>query len=108
MSSVQKTQTGYRIQFRANGKSLTISLGDVRKTAAVEFQLHLNRLIQVARGIGSLTPLDLQWIAELSPEIRKRLIECGLIESAKEPFRKFFKKTLSRLSRSDSLQTRSN
>ena len=81
MSSLQKTTTGYRIQFRVSGKAQTLSLGKIRKPEAESYKLHVDRLILAHKGSGTLTAIDEEWIRERPDEIKSKLRALGLIES---------------------------
>lgn len=90
LSSLQKTKNGtYRLQFRSLNRPQSVSLGKVRKTEAESFQLHVDRLIRAANGAGTLEAVDLQWINDRSPDVKKRLKECGLIQDDTKPDRSF-------------------
>jgi integrase len=83
MSSLQKTKTGYRLQFRLNKKAQTLSLGKIRKPEAESFKLHFDRLVLANKGAGKLTLIDVGWLADMPDELRGRLKATGLI--AAEP-----------------------
>lgn len=84
LSSLQKTATGYRIQFRIDGHPQSVSLGKLRKPDAETVQIHINRLIQIQRGVASPTTADLEWIARQSPAMTRRLVATGLLSDRKD------------------------
>lgn len=89
MSSLQKTKTGYRIQFRHLGKSQTVSLGKVKKPDAETVQIFIDRLIRIQKGLATATTADAEWIAGCDDDVRNRLSEIGLIGKARDQSKTF-------------------
>ena len=85
MSSLQKKGKLYRLQFRVDGKHPTLTLGEVTKHEATDVQHHIDRLIRIRKGVATLNPSDKAWLEACPPELRDRLVECGLVEREASP-----------------------
>jgi len=84
MSSIQKTASGYRIQFRIDGKRRQISLRHAKKRAAESVRVHLDELIACRRTGERVQDVTTQWVQQVAPELRNTLTTCGLISGQVE------------------------
>lgn len=82
MSSLQKTKTGYRIQFRYAGKTKQLGLPGAKRKAAEQVQRHVDELLSAKRYGTSVEASTLSWLQACDKEVREKLEQQGLIEPA--------------------------
>lgn len=75
-------RNGYRVQIYVRGVRRKLWVGDISKGAAQAVAGHLDRL-NIARDTGTIPPPETRrWVANITPRIRNRLADWGLIEAA--------------------------
>lgn len=79
MSSLQKTRSGYRIQFRIGQNTRQISLPDCKKKAAESVRRHIDELLASRLTGEPAQDHTREWVKKTSPEVRQRLVKLGLI-----------------------------
>lgn len=78
MSSLQKTKSGYRIQFRLTDKLRQLSLPGAKKQAARKVQQHVDELISCAQYGSACEANTAEWLRTLDSKTLQKLIDLGL------------------------------
>ena len=78
MSSLQKTNSGHRIQFRLHGKTRQITLPGCKKKAAESIQRHVDELLACRHSGESPHGVTRVWLEQISDELRASLVELHL------------------------------
>lgn len=83
MASVVRRPNGrFEIQFKAtNGKRFTVRLGRTTEAKALEFKRRIELIVSAAAMGSPPDPATTTWLAELSPDLRRRIAASGYCEA---------------------------
>lgn len=88
MSSLQKTKSGFRVQFKINGKSRQLSLPGLAKRQAEQIQRNIDHLIVSAKYASPLEEWCQKWLSVIDPKLLGELRRLELttsVSSATQP-----------------------
>jgi hypothetical protein len=80
LGQIKENQNCWRVRFSLRKKRLSITLSGIPEYAAKTWTEHVGHLVLCAESHQPPAKGTIEWIASLSPTMRKKLENCGLVE----------------------------
>lgn len=78
----KRSNGAYALQFRYNGEKHNLYLGKITKADANKIASEVEKIVSYSRKDLELPPDSLDWLRSISPKLRDRLSEIGLVKSS--------------------------